>query len=64
MTKQKHLFPIGEGLMLESLQHVIDSSAANIEEQREAVLDVLKGIGVPKAKLESCMVEAWNKVPP
>jgi 50S ribosomal subunit-associated GTPase HflX len=48
--------------MLESLQHVIDSSAANVDEQREAVLDVLKGIGVPKAKLESCMVEAWNKV--
>ncbi|CAM6033876.1 unnamed protein product, partial [Sphagnum compactum] len=44
------------------LLHVIDSSAANVDEQREAVLDVLKGIGVPKAKLESCMVEAWNKV--
>jgi 50S ribosomal subunit-associated GTPase HflX len=44
------------------LLHVIDGSAANVDEQREAVLDVLKGIGVPKAKLESCMVEAWNKV--
>lgn len=43
-------------------QHVIDSSASNADEQREAVLQVLRDIGVPQAKLDTCMVEAWNKV--
>jgi len=44
------------------LLHVIDSSASNADEQREAVLQVLRDIGVPQAKLDTCMVEAWNKV--
>ncbi|KAG0567493.1 hypothetical protein KC19_7G139200 [Ceratodon purpureus] len=44
------------------LLHVIDSSAANADEQREAVLKVLRDIGVSQAKLDTCMVEAWNKV--
>ncbi len=56
--------PIWEGLMLESLQHVIDNIVSNVDEHQEAILDVFKGIGVPHAKLESCMVEAWNKILP
>ena len=41
---------------------MIDSSASNADEQREAVLQVLRDIGVSQAKLDTCMVEAWNKV--
>jgi len=50
--------------MLESLQHVIDNNVANVDEHQEAILDVFKRIGVPHAKLESCMVEVWNKILP
>lgn len=41
---------------------MIDSSAINADEQRQAVLEVLQEIGVPQAKLDNCMMEAWNKV--
>jgi 50S ribosomal subunit-associated GTPase HflX len=40
---------------------VIDSSAVNANEQREAVLQVLEDIGTPKQKLENCLIEVWNK---
>uniref|UniRef100_A0A803L6R1 Hflx-type G domain-containing protein n=1 Tax=Chenopodium quinoa TaxID=63459 RepID=A0A803L6R1_CHEQI len=43
------------------LVHVLDSSALNLEEQREAVLDVLRQIGVSGKKIES-MIEVWNKI--
>ncbi|KAL9241639.1 hypothetical protein vseg_015726 [Gypsophila vaccaria] len=43
------------------LVHVLDSSAINLEEQRTAVLDVLRQIGVSKKKIED-MVEVWNKI--
>uniref|UniRef100_A0A803KYD1 Hflx-type G domain-containing protein n=1 Tax=Chenopodium quinoa TaxID=63459 RepID=A0A803KYD1_CHEQI len=42
------------------LVHVLDSSALNLEEQREAVLDVLRQIGVSGKKIED-MIEVWNK---
>lgn len=43
------------------LQHVLDSSAPNIDEHRETVLQVLKQIGVSEEKLQN-MIEVWNKV--
>lgn len=42
-------------------QHVLDSSAPNLEEQRQAVLDVLQRIGVSGKKIQD-MIEVWNKV--
>lgn len=45
------------------LQHVLDSSAPNLGEQRQAVLDVLQQIGVPEKKIQA-MIEVWNKVFP
>ena len=44
------------------VKHVIDSSAANAEEQRLAVLQVLDSIGVSKEKIMNRMIEVWNKV--
>ncbi|KAL3700333.1 hypothetical protein R1sor_018355 [Riccia sorocarpa] len=44
------------------LLHVIDSSAANANEQRETVLDVLRKIGVSRYKMENCLMEVWNKI--
>ncbi|WMV16982.1 hypothetical protein MTR67_010367 [Solanum verrucosum] len=43
------------------LVHVLDSSAPNLNEQREAVLQVLGQIGVSEQKLEN-MIEVWNKI--
>ncbi|KAH9610990.1 hypothetical protein KSS87_001011 [Heliosperma pusillum] len=43
------------------LVHVLDSSAVDLEEQRTAVLDVLRQIGVSKKKIED-MIEVWNKI--
>ncbi|XP_060191613.1 GTP-binding protein At3g49725, chloroplastic isoform X1 [Lycium barbarum] len=43
------------------LVHVLDSSASNVNEQREAVLQVLGQIGVPEQKLQN-MIEVWNKI--
>lgn len=43
------------------LVHVLDSSAPNLSEQREAVLQVLGQIGVPEQKLQN-MIEVWNKI--
>ncbi|XP_074308885.1 GTP-binding protein At3g49725, chloroplastic [Silene latifolia] len=43
------------------LVHVLDSSAINLEEQRTAVLDVLRQIGVSKKKIDD-MIEVWNKI--
>lgn len=44
-----------------SLQHVVDSTAPNIEEHRSTVFHVLNQIGVPEEKLKN-MIEVWNKV--
>nr|XP_043606097.1 GTP-binding protein At3g49725, chloroplastic [Erigeron canadensis] len=43
------------------LVHVLDSSAPNLDEQRESVLQVLKQINVPEEKLQN-MIEVWNKI--
>ncbi|KAA8546613.1 hypothetical protein F0562_002648 [Nyssa sinensis] len=43
------------------LVHVIDSSAPNLDEQRETVLKVLEQIGVSEEKLQN-MIEVWNKI--
>ncbi|XP_058188001.1 GTP-binding protein At3g49725, chloroplastic [Rhododendron vialii] len=43
------------------LVHVLDSSAPNIDEHRETVLQVLKQIGVSEEKLQN-MIEVWNKI--
>ncbi|KAK4367874.1 hypothetical protein RND71_011666 [Anisodus tanguticus] len=43
------------------LVHVLDSSAPNLNEQREAVLQVLGQIGVSEQKLHN-MIEVWNKI--
>lgn len=43
------------------LQHVLDSSAPDLKEQREAVLQVLGQIGVSEHKLQN-MIEVWNKI--
>ncbi|KMT09887.1 hypothetical protein BVRB_6g128610 [Beta vulgaris subsp. vulgaris] len=43
------------------LVHVLDSSAPNLEEQRQAVLDVLQRIGVSGKKIQD-MIEVWNKI--
>lgn len=43
------------------MQHVLDSSAPNRDEQRESVLQVLEQIGVSNEKLQN-MIEVWNKV--
>lgn len=44
-----------------SLQHVVDSTAPNIEEHRSTVFHVLNQIGVPEEKLNN-IIEVWNKV--
>lgn len=43
------------------VQHVLDSSAPNIEEHRSTVLQVLQQIGVSQDKINS-MIEVWNKI--
>ncbi|KAL3617385.1 hypothetical protein CASFOL_038798 [Castilleja foliolosa] len=43
------------------LVHVLDSSAPNLDEHRETVLQVLGRIGVSEEKLQN-MIEVWNKV--
>lgn len=43
------------------LQHVLDSSSPNLDDQRETVLQVLGQIGVSEEKLQN-MIEVWNKV--
>ncbi|KAM3286073.1 GTP-binding protein, chloroplastic [Capsicum chacoense] len=43
------------------LVHVLDSNAPNLNEQREAVLQVLGQIGVSEQKLQN-MIEVWNKI--
>ncbi|XP_055803673.1 GTP-binding protein At3g49725, chloroplastic isoform X2 [Solanum dulcamara] len=43
------------------LVHVLDSSAPNLNEQREAVLQILGQIGVSEQKLQN-MIEVWNKI--
>ncbi|XP_042030272.1 GTP-binding protein At3g49725, chloroplastic-like isoform X2 [Salvia splendens] len=43
------------------LVHVLDSSAPNLEENRESVMEVLRRINVPEEKLQN-MIEVWNKV--
>lgn len=43
------------------LVHVLDSSSANLDDQRETVLQVLGQIGVSEEKLQN-MIEVWNKI--
>lgn len=43
------------------LQHVLDSSAPDLEEHRSTVLQVLQQIGVSEDKIQN-MIEVWNKV--
>ncbi|PIN13040.1 putative GTP binding protein [Handroanthus impetiginosus] len=43
------------------LVHVMDSSAPNLDEHRETVMQVLGKIGVSQEKLQN-MIEVWNKV--
>lgn len=43
------------------LQHVLDSSAPNLDEHRSSVLQVLEQIGVSEEKLQN-MIEVWNKI--
>lgn len=43
------------------MQHVLDSSASNLEEHRSTVLQVLQQLGVSQEKINS-MIEVWNKV--
>lgn len=43
------------------LQHVLDSSAPDLEEHRSTVLHVLQQIGVSEDKIQN-MIEVWNKV--
>ncbi|XP_057784400.1 GTP-binding protein At3g49725, chloroplastic [Salvia miltiorrhiza] len=43
------------------LVHVLDSSAPNLDENRESVMEVLRKINVPEEKLQN-MIEVWNKV--
>eukprot|EP00897_Mesotaenium_endlicherianum_P004983 jgi/Mesen1/4512/ME000023S03884 len=43
------------------LLHVVDGSAGDVQEQREAVLKVLRHMGIPPARLAATLVEAWNK---
>ena len=41
---------------------MVDSSSGNREEQRDAVVGVLVGLGLHPPDLASIMIEAWNKV--
>lgn len=43
------------------LVHVLDSSAPNLEEHRQSVMQVLRRINVSEEKLQN-MIEVWNKV--
>jgi hypothetical protein len=44
-----------------NLQHVLDSSAPDLEEHRSTVIQVLQQIGVSADKIQN-MIEVWNKV--
>lgn len=48
-------------ILILHLQHVLDSSAPNLDEHRSSVLQVLEQIGVSQEKLQN-MIEVWNKV--
>jgi 50S ribosomal subunit-associated GTPase HflX len=43
------------------VQHVLDSSAPDLEEHRSTVLQVLQQIGVSEEKINN-MIEVWNKI--
>ncbi|KAL8125042.1 GTP-binding protein At3g49725, chloroplastic isoform X2 [Apium graveolens] len=43
------------------LVHVLDSSAPNLDEHRQTVMQVLEQLGVSKEKLQN-MIEVWNKI--
>jgi 50S ribosomal subunit-associated GTPase HflX len=43
------------------MQHLMDSTAPNLEEHRATVLQALQQIGVSEEKLQN-MIEVWNKV--
>jgi 50S ribosomal subunit-associated GTPase HflX len=43
------------------VQHVLDSSAPDLEEHRSTVLQVLQQIRVSEEKINN-MIEVWNKV--
>eukprot|EP00898_Chlorokybus_atmophyticus_P000002 jgi/Chlat1/1001/Chrsp108S01398 len=44
------------------LLHVIDASARARVQQRDAVLSVLRGLGVEEDRLKTGVIEVWNKV--
>ncbi|KAG1366676.1 GTP-binding protein, chloroplastic [Cocos nucifera] len=64
------IFPSGRKALLSDtvgfisnlpVQHVLDSSAPNLDEQRSTVLQVLQQIGVSEEKIQN-MIEVWNKI--
>lgn len=61
MTWERNLLCFTLQSCAQYVQHVLDSSAANLEEQRQAVLDVLRQIGVSDKNVQD-MIEVWNKV--
>jgi hypothetical protein len=44
------------------LLHVLDASSPQVLEQRQAVLGVLRGLGVSQQRLQEDVIEVWNKV--
>lgn len=44
------------------LLHVLDASSPQVLQQRAAVLGVLRGLGVPEARLREGVIEVWNKM--
>ena len=44
------------------LLHVLDASSPQVLEQRQAVLGVLRGLGVSQQRLQEDVIEVWNKI--
>ena len=44
------------------LLHVLDASSPQVLQQRQAVLGVLRGLGVSQQRLQEDVIEVWNKV--
>ncbi|KAL3161447.1 hypothetical protein ABBQ32_010332 [Trebouxia sp. C0010 RCD-2024] len=43
------------------LLHVLDASSPDVQQQRRAVLKVLRDLGISEARLQNSLVEVWNK---
>ncbi|KAL3161798.1 hypothetical protein ABBQ38_008890 [Trebouxia sp. C0009 RCD-2024] len=43
------------------LLHVLDASSPDVQQQRSAVLQVLRDLGISEARLQNSLVEVWNK---